>query len=220
VDLDPSLRRRLADAVTDALEAAVAGSSAGLRGSLARGTSDPYSDIDVFWEVPDARFHDAVDDLPAILAALGAVESLRSDPMLQNSDKRRLVFVQFAGVPLYWRVDIEIFAESIERDDAYDLDNLDARGDCWSLPHSAIANAVTALKSLLRGDADRARESVGIAYARIGQPVPDGSPLEQIRGLGEIVGRLDLEQAELVRRLQLHCEAARIALESGVASRN
>ena len=53
------------------------------------------------------------------------------------------------------------------------------------------------------------------AYARIGCPIPDGSALDQIAELAEIVGGIDLEQAELVRRLQLHCEAARAAIESG-----
>ncbi len=219
MNLDPSVRLSLANAVTRALEEAIADSSAGLRGSLARGTSDPYSDIDVFWELPDSLFHSGIDDLPEILASLGPIESIRADPLLQNSDKRQLLFVQFAEVPLYWRVDIEVFAVSIGRDDAYDLDNIDARGDCWSLTHSAIANAVAALKSLLRGDAERARESLRTAYARIDQAAPDGSPLEQISGLAEIVGRLDLDKAELVRRLQLHCEAARAALESEPSSR-
>ncbi len=219
MNLDPSVRICLANAVTRALESSVAGSAAGLRGSLARGTSDRYSDIDVFWEVPDAKFHDAVAELPGVLASVAAVESVRSDPMLQHSDKRRLVFVQFAEVPLYWRLDVEIFAESIERDDTYDLDNAEARGDCWSLTHSAVANAVSALKALLRGDADRARESLRTAYARIDRPPPDGAPLDQIRSLAELVGRLDLEQAELVRRLQLHCEAARGALADEPASR-
>jgi predicted nucleotidyltransferase len=208
INLDPSVRRSLANAVTRALEAAVPDSSAGLRGSLARGTSDPYSDIDVFWELPDARFHDAIDDLPEILASVGPIESIRADPLLQNSDKRQLIFAQFADVPLYWRVDIEVFAASIERDDAYDLDNVEARGDRWSLTHSALANGVFALKALLRGDLERAYESLRNAYARIDQPIPDGSALDQIAELAEIVGRLDLEQAELVRRLQLHCEAA------------
>jgi len=214
INLDPSVRRSLANAVTRALEESVTGSSAGLRGSLASGTSDPYSDIDVFWELPDSEFHDAIDDLSEILASVGRIESIRADPLLQNSDKRQLIFVQFADIPLYWRVDIEVFAASIGRDDAYDLDNFDARGARWSLTHSALTNGVFALKSLLRGDPDRARESLRNAYARIDQPIPDGAPLDQIAQLAEIVGRLDLEQAELVRRLQLHCEAALAAFET------
>ncbi|MBW2494939.1 MAG: hypothetical protein JRE43_09330, partial [Deltaproteobacteria bacterium] len=65
------------------------------------------------------------------------------------------------------------------------------------------------------GDPDRARESLCSAYARIDCPIPDGSALDQIAELAEIVGGIDLEQAELVRRLQLHCEAARAVIESG-----
>jgi len=214
MNLDPSIRHARASAVTRALEEAVADSSAGLRGSLARGSSDPYSDIDVFWELPDSQFYDAIDDLSEILASVGPIESIRADPLLQNSDKRQLIFVQFADVPLYWRVDIEVFAASIQRDDTYDLDNIEARGDLWSLPHSALANGVAALKSLLRGDAERAQESLRNAYARVDQPIPEGSPLDQIAELAEIVGRLDLEQAELVRRVQLHCEAASAAFET------
>jgi predicted nucleotidyltransferase len=220
LNLDPSIRRSFADAVTRALEEAVADSAAGLRGSLARGTSDAYSDIDVFWELPDSQFHDAIDDLSVILVAVGPIESIRVDPLLQNSDKRQLIFVQFADLPLYWRVDIEVFAASIERDDAYDLDNIEARGDRWSLTHSALANGVAALKSLLRGDPERAHESLRSAYARIDQPIPDGTPLDQITELAEIVGRIDLEQAELVRRLQLHCEAARALIETESSSRS
>jgi predicted nucleotidyltransferase len=219
MNLDPSVRLSLANAVTRALEEAIAGASAGLRGSLARGTSDPYSDIDVFWELPDALFLGAIDDLAEILVSVGPIESIRADPLLQNSDKRQLLFVQFAEVPLYWRVDIEVFALSIGRDDAYDLDNLDARGDCWSLTHSALANGVAALKSLLRGDVERAGDSLRTAFARIDRPTPEGPALDQIFGLAETVGRLDLEQAELVRRLQLHCEAARETLESEPSSR-
>jgi predicted nucleotidyltransferase len=219
LNLDPAARLSLAESVMRALEASDPDASVGLRGSLARGTSDAYSDIDLFWEMPDACFHDAIDDLEEILAPVGSIESIRSDPLLQNSDKRRLVFVQFADVPLYWRVDIEVFAASIDRDEDYDLDNFDARGDHWSLSHSALANGVAALKSHMRGDAERAGESLCNAYARIDQPIPDGSVLDQSCELAEIVGGIDLDQAELVRRLQLHCEAAGAALEAQPARR-
>ena len=208
MNLDPRARASLANAVTHSLEQAVVGSTAGLRGSLARGGADPYSDIDSFWEVPDSRFHDAIDELPVTLSPVGPIESIRSDPLLQNSDKRRLVFVQFEKVPLYWRVDIEIFAESIQRDVSYDLDNPDARGDDWSRTHSALMNGVAALKWLLRGCEQDARESLCRAFDRIDLPVPDDSLWDQIPVLAETVGRIDLDQAPLVRRLQLHFQEA------------
>jgi hypothetical protein len=208
VNLDPRARASLANGVTRILEQAVVGSTAGLRGSLARGAADAYSDIDSFWEVPDSLFHDAIDELPVTLSSVGPIESIRSDPLLQNSEKRRLVFVQFEKVPLYWRVDIEIFAESIRRDDSYDLDNPDARGDDWSRTHSALANGVAALKWLLRGREPDARESLCRAFDRIDLPVPDEPLWDQIAVLAETVGRIDLDQAPLVRRLQLHFQEA------------
>jgi hypothetical protein len=208
VNLDPRVRSSLANAITHSLEQAVVGSTAGLRGSLARGAADRYSDIDSFWEVPDFRFHDAIDELPMTLSSVGPIESIRSDPLLQNSEKRRLIFVQFEKVPLYWRVDIEIFAESIQRDVSYDLDNPDARGDDWSLTHSALTNGVVALKWLLRGCEEDARESLCRAFNRIDLPIPDDSLWDQIPVLAETVGRIDLDQAALVRRLQLHYREA------------
>lgn len=204
MNLDPRVRSSLASAVTDSLVRAVVSSTAGLRGSLARGSADRYSDIDVFWEVPDSEFCDACDELPETLSSVGPIESIRSDPLLQNSQKRRLVFVQFEQTPLFWRVDIEIFAESIHRDDSYDLENPDARGDDWSRTHSALMNGVVALKWLLRGREQDARESLDRAFDRIDLPIPDETLWNQIPVLAETVGRIDLDQAELVRRLQLH----------------
>jgi predicted nucleotidyltransferase len=208
-------RANLANAVVESLREAVRGSASGLRGSLARGTSDRFSDIDVFWELPDGAFQDAIDELPETLAAVGSIDSIRSDPLLQNSEKRQLIYVQFSDVPLYWRVDIEVFAESIERDSSYDLDNPRARGDDWSLTQSALMNGVAALKALMRGDAEGAAESLGRAFARVDLPVPEQSLWDQIDTLTEVVGRIDLDQAELARRLQLHCRDA--LLERGLS---
>jgi len=208
VNLDPAERAWLADSVTAALGEAFPRSTSGLRGSLAIATADRYSDIDIFWELPDAVFEDAIDRLDEILAGVAPLDSLRSDPMLQNSEKRRLVFAQFTGYPLFWRVDIEVFAKSIDRDDSYDLDNPSVRGDEWSLPESALMNSVAAMKYLLRDDRERAEESLGRAFARIDERVPDTDPWDAIAELAEMVGRRDLEQAELVRRVQLlHLDA-------------
>ena len=204
MEFECAQRSVLANAVTRALARAVGGSTSGLRGSLARGSSDRYSDIDVFWELPDDAFVEAIDELPVILSDAGPVESIRSDPLLQNSEKRQLIYVQFSDVPLYWRVDIEAFAESIDRDSSYDLDNPQARGDDWSRTHSALMNGVAALKSLLRGDEERAAESLDRAFNRIDLPAPNESLWDQIGTLAEVVGRLDLDQAELTRKLQLH----------------
>lgn len=203
MNLDLAERTSLAAKVTQALAQSFPESTSGLRGSLAIATADPYSDIDVFWELPDSVFEDAIDQLDEILVDVAPLDSLRSDPMLQNSDKRRLVFAQFADVPLFWRVDIEVFAKSIGRDDSYDLDNPMVRGDEWSLTESALMNSVAAMKYLLRDDRDRAQESLERAFARIDERVPAGEPWDAIAELAETIGRKDLDQAELVRRVQL-----------------
>ena len=142
MNLDSAERASLAASVVRALSEWTFESTSGLRGSLAIAAADPYSDIDVFWELPDAGFEEGIDRLDEILGNVAPLDSLRSDPMLQHSDKRRLLFAQFADVPLFWRVDIEVFAKSISRDESYDLDNPMVRGDEWSLTESALMNAV------------------------------------------------------------------------------
>lgn len=215
---DPGARTALAGAVVDALSAGVAGSASGLRGSLATGSADPYSDIDVFWEVPDARFEDALDALHAILSRVGPLARLRFDPLLQNSRKRRLAFAQFDGAPLFWRVDIEVSAASIGRDPFYDLENPDARGDDWSLTESALMNAVAALKYLLRGDDERAGEAIANAFDRVREPLPEAPVLDAVGELAEWVGFRDLECAGLVRQVQLlHAEVSEALAGDGAA---
>jgi predicted nucleotidyltransferase len=206
---DPVIRLERARAVIRVLEDCVEGSRAGLRGSLARGDDDPYSDIDVFWELPDVALEVAVDELGDTLAQLAPLESLRSDPLLQNSTHRRLLFAQFEDLPLFWRVDIEVFAESIGMDSSHDLDNPAARGDEWSRSHSALMNGVAALKFLARGDEAQAYQCLDRAFDRIDEPVPDADPWAQLDLLTELVGRIDLDQAERVRSLQLLCVETR-----------
>jgi hypothetical protein len=85
--------------------AAVPDSDALSRGSLAEGCDDPYSDIDLLWEVPDDALSPALTDLPAILVPVRPVAALRFDPDFQHSVKRRLMFLRFAGVSLFSRID-------------------------------------------------------------------------------------------------------------------
>jgi hypothetical protein len=143
-----------------------------LRGSLAEGTADQYSDIDMLWDVPDADFRWCVASVGEILSRVRPVASLRSVPEFQNSEKRRLLFVRFGGVPLFWRLDLDIFAQSIHRDREYDLHNPNARGSEWSLTESAVMNAVAAVKAHLRGKDEEARQLLVRAYQRVGLDFP------------------------------------------------
>ncbi|MEV8568495.1 hypothetical protein AB0436_23430 [Streptomyces sp. NPDC051322] len=168
--LDPADRDALAQRSLAALRARCPGSRAELRGSLARETADPYSDIDLAWIVPDADFDDCAAGAAACLGQVREVVSVRSDPELQRSSKRRLLFVNFRDLPLFWRVDLEISAESVADDPAYDRDNPLARGDDWSAAASALANAVAAVKAVLRQRPDTAWGLLERGLRRVGAP--------------------------------------------------
>ena len=115
LNLDTNVRAELAQKIIQALEHRSPGTIAELKGSLATGAADQYSDIDILWEIPDDLFRECVDRLEKILSDVRPVASLRSDPVVHRSAKHRLVYVQFEELPLFWRVDIEIFAESVQR---------------------------------------------------------------------------------------------------------
>jgi predicted nucleotidyltransferase len=203
--LDTKQRAALAQRILAALESGAPGSTAQLRGSLAEGRADPYSDIDVFWQVPDDLFQASVDRLKGILDNVQPVESLRSAPDFQRSDKRRLIFVQFESAPLFWRVDLDIFAQSIHGDYEYDRRNEAARGDDWSPTHSALMNGVAAVKALLRNREKEAEQLLIRGFERAGLKVPEASSQEQIVVLAESVAAMDSTQAGLAGRVvELH----------------
>jgi len=201
--MDTKLRENLASKILGVLAQRVPNSIAVLRGSAARGETDRYSDIDVLWKVPDDHFADAVSQVGDTLSAVAPIESLRSDPGFQRSEKRRLFYIRFRNVPLFWRLDLDVFAQSVERDDAYDRTNLRARGSDWSPTESALMNVVAAIKAHYRDDDHRASELLRRGYERVGlKPRPEslrGEMLELIEGIRE----LDPETTPLVERIML-----------------
>ena len=178
LDLRPERRHKLASKLLAALQDWIPGSRTLLRGSLGSGTADDYSEIDICWIVPDAGFAEAVDTAGAALSQVAAVLSFRTDPGLARSARRRLVFARLYGVPLFWRVDIDIRAGSVAADDHYDLGHPDAFSDTgWSAPASAIENAIAAIKAAARGQADTADALLRRGCERIG---PDLGPTSDL----------------------------------------
>lgn len=168
LDLLPERRDRLVAALNGRLTAAILGSHVELRGSLASGTADPYSDIDLAWMVPDDLFEEAVMSAATAIQSVGTVSSLRHDPDLVRSDRRRLVFFRLARVPLFWRIDLDIRASSVATDDSYDRSNPVARSeDGWSRPASAIENAAATIKAVVRGQHSTADGLLDRGYRRI-----------------------------------------------------
>src|ERR1022692_605774 len=168
LDLRPERRRTFASKLLGNLEDWATGSAAELRGSMGSGNADDYSDIDICWAVPDDSFTEAVDTVGAALSRASAVLSLRTDPGLARSARRRLVFARLYGLPLFWRIDIDIRAHSVAADDLYDAGNPAARSDTgWSGPASAIENAIAAIKATARGQADTADGLLRRGFERI-----------------------------------------------------
>lgn len=188
--------------ILDSLERATLGSVAVLRGSLAERTADRYSDIDVLWEVPDQCFVSSLNRIGETLGRVGPVRSLRSDPDFQRSDRRRLFFVRFDGTPLFWRLDLDVFARSVGRDTSYDLDNPTARGTDWSPTESALANAVAAVKAQLRGRDELAEQLLERAYGRVGLNCSDLAPRGLILRLADEVAALDPSTSALAAEVK------------------
>lgn len=191
--------RLLADAVRDSV--------AVLRGSLADGRADAYSDIDVLWELPDAQFVPTVERLRSVLTAIRPVESLRWDPLSRQSLRHRLVFVRFAGLPLFWRLDLEVFARSAGRDPACDLAGGAAHDSDWSVAESALANAVAAIKAHLRRHDDVADALVARAFQRLGQSPPTGILAKMISDLARCATEREPAFAELAERVAALADA-------------
>jgi hypothetical protein len=187
LDLRPERRDKLTGKLLAALQGWIPGSRAQLRGSLGAGTADDYSDIDICWVVPDQDFTEAVDALGAALSQCAAVLSFRTDPEFARSARRRLVFARLHGMPLFWRVDIDIRAGSVAADDLYDAGNPHACGDTgWSDPASAIENAIAAIKAAARGQADTADALLRRGCEGIGQdPGSTADPAAAITSLAD-----------------------------------
>jgi hypothetical protein len=175
-DLDLSAERRegvVRDART-ALERAIEGSSFVVRGSLADGTADRYSDIDGVWVVPNGCLQAAIDGLGSALEVVGPLFSIRFDAST-SAGGRCLAFVTFARLPVFWRFDLSI-ETATPSDEALEGE----------------ANAVAAIKAVVRGRSDEAIGLLERGYPRVGSAyVPTGSWRADIIELADRVGRRD-----------------------------
>lgn len=198
--LDPAERSGLANRVSESLERAISGSTAELRGSLATGHVDQYSDIDVLWTVPDRSLSLTSDDVAGILDQIQPLESLRLDPAVRSC-RRHLYFARFQDVPLFWRLDLEVVtAESASVEGGSQADGW---GDShWSPTESALMNAVAAVKAHLRGDDARARTILLPGYMRVDLEMVDSPLLDQILGLVAGVRGIDPGIGDLAGRVE------------------
>lgn len=163
--LDPVVRAAVAREVLAALRRACPEGRARLRGSLAAGTADAFSDIDVAWTVPAGCFGECVDRAAEVLARVRPPASLRSDPEYAELAGRRLLFAAFTGLPLFWRLDLEVSAAP-----SASAPTVPTVRHPWPPAASALANGVAAVKALHRGRPDTARALLERAFPRVGLP--------------------------------------------------
>lgn len=215
IDLDLRCERREAavDAIRATLSSECARSAVSLRGSLASGTADAYSDIDLCWVVPDDEFERRLASIDPVLTRVDQVLSLRVDPDFARSSRRRLVFARLAGLPLFWRVDLDVRGASVGHDDGYDADNPAVRSEeGWSRPASALENAIAAIKALVRGQAGVCDGLLRRGYERIGAVLDSAAePGTAIVGLAETCA----EQEQGLRDLAMQVREAADVLIRG-----
>ncbi|HVW40482.1 MAG TPA: hypothetical protein VHC18_03935 [Amycolatopsis sp.] len=184
--MEATHRDALARELLRALVAACPDSRTGLRGSLATGQADAYSDIDITWRVPDKEFASVVAGVADVLDKVWPVALVREDPDWQKSDQRRLVFAAFRDLPLFWRLDLDIRAECCPDDVA------PAPGEDWSPAASALANGVATVKAVLRAQPAVAVGLLDRAFQRVeAEDTATGQWRDDITRLAEAAARFD-----------------------------
>jgi hypothetical protein len=153
------------------------GSSPRLVGSLGSGSFDEFSDIDLRWRVGDVAAK-VMSQIGEILHRVDPVALLRFDPSSDRSSDRRILFVRFAGWPLFWRVDLEIFGDFSAVDPVA----------AWSAQESALMNVIGALKAHRRGQPERADGLLRRGFDRLAVDDPGGQPLTRMLALTRQAG--------------------------------
>ncbi len=154
--------------------------------------------------VPDNRFAEAVDCTAQAVETVRAMSSLRIDTDLARSERRRLTYIRLDGLPLFWRVDLDVRASSVATEDNYDADNLAASSEAgWSRPASALENAIAAIKAAVRRRASVASGLLCRGYERIGlEPRSDEDLPDMITQLADLCAALEPGLAGTAREVR------------------
>ncbi len=188
----PASRGEGAARLLELLHAACPAGEVCLIGSMAEPEeADAFSDVDVRWTIPPGQAAEQLQPLRAVLQQVGTVESLRVDP-----DPRPdgcLVFVRFAGWPLWWRVDLEVHSPGAGSMDV-------AGSDAWSPHESACMGVVVTLKALARNRPEAAEKLWARALRRVDAPDVGGDWPRRIGSLLDHLEAASPSTADLVSR--------------------
>lgn len=163
---------------------------------MASGADDDYSDIDLEWRIPGESFGSAIGAIPGAFGDVGAISSFRSDPDFRDSDSRKILFLRFAGIPLFWRVDLDCIATTpVTPDQAAIIRNL---ATPWSNTESVLMNCVASIKWMHRHKPEMARALLERALTRLGAPAPETlGAVELIEKICAIAAAMDPTKAIL-----------------------
>ena len=95
---------------------------------------------------------------------------------------QRLIFFRVAGLPLFWRVALEILSADHDPEAVHPPGSFQS-SETWSATHSALMCAVAAIKAFLRHRPDEGAHLVSKGFERIHIPVPTVPPRRQILAL-------------------------------------
>jgi hypothetical protein len=166
VDLHTARRDAVVDRLRVALMSTAGSAQVALAGSLGAASGDAYSDIDIVLTVDADEFAQCLAALPDALGSVQPLRLLRVDPETLPLPDRRVVFALFAGLPIFWRLDLDVHAGS-GAGGTTALSELP-----WLLPVSALMNGIAAVKAVARHDLPLATTLLRRAFDRIGVKPP------------------------------------------------
>ena len=210
LNLDPQQRAKFLCGLKSPLLTVVPRSVVELHGSIATGSADEYSDIDLVWEIPDDQFDATVLCVEETLTAIQSVSAMQFDPLFQASDRRRRIFVHYCNLPLFWQVKLDIMAKSIQKNFDYDTENIYGRPRNRTLPNTYISlmDCIAAIKGLLRQDELLAAHLVSGAFQRIALPVTGVTTHERLLRLVNDIYDADDSMANVAAQVKsLHSRA-------------
>ena len=204
LNLDPQQRAKFVCGLKSHFLTVVPRSVVELHGSIAAGSADEYSDIDLVWEIPDDQFNAAVLCVEDTMTSLQRVSTMQFDPLFQASDRRRRIFVHYYNLPLFWQVKLDIMAQSIQKNFDYDTENIYAQTRIRTLPGTYISlmDCIAAIKALLRHDEPLAAHLVSGAFKRMALPVAGMTTHERLLRLVNDIYDADDSMANVAAQIK------------------
>lgn len=174
----------------------------GVRGSIAKGTFDEWSDVDIEAGVQRPLDNSLFSGLEELLHRAHGPALVRYDPDYRNMTTAQHVRFSFYELPVFWRVDLLITSK---------LDTGRKYPDPfphWAVGSSALMNVIWALKYHLRGRGDEADRYLKAACEKIGhEPMRFGRDTSALI-LSKLEYREDVDAVLLSKTRQSVAESA------------